>query len=173
MKKLTFLICIMLSFISVWAQHLTSISKNYGSGYSLQVIQPTIDNLIKLCDMNESEFAAEMKHYNYFKIDNTANPIGYWNGSLDNFAYAFAVNSFYRNILSDETQYMVKKEYIYPSSSMSDFIYSLKPYYYARKSLFYDIPSDVFKIQRSDKVYGIFITDLGEMYDVRIRKFAQ
>ena len=172
MKYILVALCSILIAITSYGQTLTFATKTYGNGYTIKVIQPTIDNLIKLCDMSEAQFVSEMKANKYFQIDETANPIGYWNGSIDNFAYAFVVNSFYRNILSDETQYIVKKEYIYPQSSMSDFIRSLKPYYYARKAIFHDTPSDVFKIERNGKVYGIFITDLGEMYDVRIRTFA-
>lgn len=171
-KNLLTIISLILFTVSTQAQSLITSTKTYGGGYTITVIQPTIDNLIKLCDMSESQFIAAMKANKYFKIDETANPIGYWNGSIDNFAYAFVVNSFYRDILSDETEYMVKKEYIYPQSSMTDLIRSLKPYYYARKALFYDTPSDVFKIERNGKVYGIFLTDLGELYDVRIRTFA-
>lgn len=166
-------LCMLLVDLTSVGQTLTSATKTYGGGYTIKVIQPTIDNFIRLCDMTETQFVSEMKANKYFLIDDTANPIGYWNGSIDNFAYAFVVNSFYRNILSDETEYMVKKEYIYPQSSMSDFIRSLKPYYYARKAVFYDTPSDVFKIERYGKVYGIFITDLGDKYDVRIRTFAR
>lgn len=172
MKKLFAILCLLLMIAKSYGQILSTASKTYGEGYTVKVIQPTIDNLIKLCDMSESQFVAAMKANKYFQIDKTANPIGYWNGSIDNFAYAFVVNSFYKNILSDETEYMVKKEYIYPQSSISDFIRSLKPYYYARKAIFYDAPSDVFKIERNGKVYGIFVTDLGDMYDVRIRTFA-
>lgn len=173
MKRTTILLCVLLSVVVSWGQRLSSISKSYGSGYSVQVIQPTVENFIKLCDMTDAQFEAEMKSHKYFKIDETANPIGYWNGSIDNFAYAFAVNSFYRNILSEETQYLAKKEYIYPASSVTDFIRSLKPYYYARKPLFYDTPTDVFKISRNGVVYGIFVTDCGEMYDIRVRKFPK
>ena len=68
----------------------------------------------------------------------------------------------------------MKKEYIYPSNSMSDFIRSLKPYYYARKYVIYETtPSDVFKIERNAKVYAIFITDLGEYYYVHARIFPE
>ena len=171
-KGITTALCMLFVGFASFGQTLTTATKTYGGGYTINVIQPTIDNFIKLCDMTESQFVSEMKSNKYFQIDETANPIGYWNGSIDNFAYAFVVNSFYRNILSDETEYMVQKEYIYPQSSMTDFIRSLKPYYYARKALFYDTPSDVFKIERNGKVYAIFITDLGELYDVRIRTFA-
>lgn len=171
-RNLLIMIVVMLFTVSSYAQSLITSSKPYGDGYSITVIQPTIDNLIQLRDMSESQFIAAMKANKYFLIDETANPIGYWNGSIDNFAYAFVVNSFYRDILSGEIEYMVKKEHIYPQSSMTDFIRSLRPYYYARKAVFYDTPSDVFKINRNGKVYGIFITDLGEMYDVRIRTFA-
>lgn len=60
-----------------------------------------------------------MKANGYFPTENNGNSIAYWNGSIDNFAYAFAVNTWEYNILSDWRSYIVKKEYIYPSNSMS------------------------------------------------------
>lgn len=171
MKKLTFLLTLWIT-ITCGAQNLTSVSKTYGSGYSVNVIQPTIENFILLCDMSESQFVSAMEAKGYFPTGDSGNPITYWNASLDNLAYAFAVNSWEYNILSGWRTYMVKKEYIYPNNSMTDFIRSLTPYYYARKCVIYDDkPSDVFKIERNGKVYAIFITDLGEYYRVHARIF--
>ncbi len=171
MKKLIFLLTLCIT-LTCGAQGLTSISKPYGYGYSVNVIQPTIENFISLCDMSETQFVSTMKANGYFPTENNGNSIAYWNGSIDNFAYAFAVNTWEYNILSDWRSYIVKKEYIYPSNSMTDFIRSLKPYYYARQCVLYnDIPSDVFKIERNGKVYAIFITDLGEYYYVHARIF--
>lgn len=172
MKKVSIImLCLMLG-VSMWAQGLSVQKKTYGSGYSLNVIQPTIDNFIKLVEMSDSEFESCMKYYGYFLQENQGSSLFYWNGSLDNYAYAKAVNSFYYNLLSNEITYMVSKEYIYPSTSITDLIKSLRPYYYARKALFGDEMSDVFKIERNGKVYAIFVTDRGSMYDIRIMIFA-
>lgn len=171
MKKLIFLFCLCIS-MTCGAQNLKSVSKAYGHGYSVNVIQPTIENFISLCDMSEAQFESAMKAKGYFPTEDSGNPIVYWNGSIDNFAYAFAVNTWEYNILSGWRSYIVKKEYIYPANSMSDFIRSLKPYHYAHKCVIYDDqPSDVFKIERNGKVYAIFITDLGECYYVHARIF--
>ncbi|MGM9795525.1 MAG: hypothetical protein ACI3ZZ_04830 [Candidatus Aphodosoma sp.] len=171
MKKLIFILSLCIT-ITCGAQNLTSVSKAYGHGYSVNVIQPTIENFISLCDMSESQFVSAMKAKGYFPTEDSGNPIVYWNGSTDNFAYALAVNTWEYNILSDWRSYIVKKEYIYPNNSMTDFIMSVKPYYYARKCVIYDDkPSDVFKIERNGKVYAIFITDLGEYYYVHARIF--
>lgn len=173
MKKLILIFFMCITFICD-AQSLSSVSKSYGHGYSLNVIQPTIENFIKICDMTEAQFVSAMKAKGYFPTENSGNPIAYWNGSIDNFAYAFAVNTWEYNILSDWRSFIVKKEYIYPSNSMSDFIRSLKPYYYARKCVIYEnTPSDVFKIERNGKVYAIFITDLVEYYYVLARIFPE
>ena len=174
MKRLISILILCVT-ITCCAQTLTSVSKAYGHGYSLNVIQPTIENFISLCDMSETQFISAMKSKGYFPTENNVgNPISYWNGSIDNFAYAFAVNTGEYNILSDWRTYIVKKEYIYPNNSMTDFIRSLKPYYYARKCVIYeDTPSDIFKIERNGKVYAIFITDLGDYYYVYARIFPE
>lgn len=158
--------------LSANAQGLTSVSKTYGQGYSLQVIQPTIENFIALCDMTESQFISAMKVKGYFPIEGSGNPLEYWNGSIDNFAYAFAINTFEYNVLNGWRSFIVKKEYMYPKNCMTDFIRSLKPYYFARKCAIYeDTPSDVFRIESNKQVYAIFITDLGEYYYVHARIF--
>lgn len=169
MKKVFFLFVLCFTLVCE-ARDLTSVSRSYGQGYSLEVIQPTIGNFISLCDMSESQFVAAMKAKGYFPTEDSGNPISYWNASIDNLAYAFAVNTWEYDVLSGWRSYIVKKEYIYPKNSMTNLIRSLRPYYYARKCVLYDDkPSDVFKIERNGKVYAIFITDLGEYYYVHAR----
>ena len=65
MKKLILIFFMCITFICD-AQSLSSVSKSYGHGYSLNVIQPTIENFIKICDMTEAQFVSAMKAKGYF-----------------------------------------------------------------------------------------------------------
>lgn len=157
----------------IWGQSLTIEIKRVTPRVTMKVIQPTIDNFIKLCNMTDIQFINAMKANGYTSVDETANPIGYWNVNIDNLN-AHAYNTFYRNILTEVTEFLVKKENIYPSSSMVDFMISLKPYFYKHEStIFFDQPSDIFKIVRNGITYGIIVTDLEDYYNVIIRKFAK
>ena len=154
------------------SQTLNYVSKPYGHGYSVNVIQPTIENFIKLCDMNPSQFVSAMKSCGYFEMEQSSyDPIDYWNGSLDNFAYAHAVNSFSR-YNSGWIVYMAEKEYIYPNNSFSNFKNSLAEYYYEHTDRIYDgMASAVYKIEKNGYTYGIFVTDMGKAWDVHAFRF--
>ena len=173
MKKFLFLFLAILP-ICVLAQNLSYESKPYGHGYHINVIQPTIDNFIKLCDMNASQFISAMKYYDYFEMDNSSYEcIDYWNGSIDNFAFAKAVNSFSRTI-NGWIIYMGDKEYMFPNDSFSDFLSQLSPYYYEQTDRIYNNRmSDVYTINRNGFVYGIFVTNMGKSWDVHAFRFAE
>lgn len=171
MKKLLFFI---ISFIAISssAQGLQYDVKNYGHGYSLKIIEPTIDNFILLCDMTESNFVYSLKSMGYFLNPDSSSPApDYWNGSIDNFAYAKAINSFSR-YPNGWIVYWGEKQYQYPSNSFSNFLSELSPYYYEQTDQIYPgRNSDVYKITRNGYVYGIFITNMGKAWDVHAYRF--
>lgn len=168
-----FLILLAVFFpLCVSAQSLSYKSKPYGHSYQINVIQPTIDNFIKLCDMNASQFIAAMKSCGYFEMDNSSyDSVDYLNGSIDNFAYAHAVNSFSR-YSNGWIVYMGEKEYMYPADSFSSFLSQLSPYFYEKTNRIYeDRTSDVYSIQRNGYTYAIFVTNIGKAWDVHAFRF--
>ena len=173
MRKL-FIILLINVTMACLGQSLTYDTKTYQGGYTIKVIQPTIENFIKLCNMSGAEFKSAMEDYNYFATDSSnGNYLEYWNGSLDNFGYAHAVNTFFYECNSGWIGYMVAKEYIYPNDSMMTFLSSLQPYSYGRKNVIYnDVDSDIYKIVRNGHPYGFFVSDLGTLYHVQVNIFA-
>ena len=168
----TFLTVLLLSFSlnSVKSQNLNVEYKSYGDGHSVAVIQPTIENFILLLSLDGSQFENKMKQYRYFEDNSSGKYRTFWNGSLDNFAYAKCVNSFDFNVMRNEIRFMVDAEMVYPENSITDLYRDLKPYYKDSKSDVDGYVVDYFAFKTDGFVYSFFITNWVKLYDIMVLK---
>lgn len=164
-KVLTTLLCVM-SFICVKAQTLETADKSYGEGYAITVILPTVENFITLASLSESEFEEVMKKYKYFEEDSEGRYRSFWNGTLDNFAYAQCVNTFLYDIISERIRFMMEIDMAYPSSCITDLYRKLKPYYKQSKMTPDGFNVELFGFKINSWAYYITIYNNGERYDI-------
>ena len=170
MKKLLVLLLLIFSFNSANSQNLNVEYKSYGGGYSIAVIQPTIENFILLLSLDENQFENEMKQYKYFEDNSGGKYRAFWNGSLDNFAYAKCVNTFNFNVMRNEIRFMVDAEMVYPENSITNLYRDLKPYYKDSKSDMDGNVVDYFAFKADGFVYSFFITNRVKLYDIMVLK---
>ena len=147
------------------AQTLEVVHKPYGSGYSMIVIKPTIDNFIKLVNMSELQFVQTMRNYQYFSTDDDGKYVSYWNGSIDNFAYAKCVNTFLYNIMRKEIRCFVPMDMIYPQGIIQDLYRTLRQYHVASAQSI-----DKFSFNYNGSIYEFYITTQATSYDIQVLK---
>lgn len=173
MKKLLVLLLLIFSFNGANSQNLNVEYKFYDSGYSVAVIQPTIENFILLLSLDENQFENEMKQYKYFEHDSRGKYRAFWNGSLTNFAYAkCVVNEFSFNVMRNEIRFVVSAETVYPENSITNLYRDLKPYYQNSQYNMDGNVVDYFAFKADGFVYSFFITNSVEhaAYDIMVLK---
>lgn len=167
MKKLLFVPMLVFAMQYTKAQQLDVRYKPYSNGkYSMAVIMPTINNFICLLALSESEFRNKMKEYKYFVQDESGKYISYWNGGIDNFAYAKCVNIFSYNVMRNEIRFMVDLDMIYPSDVITSLFRDLKPYYKGTKMDSAGYTVDYFAFKSEEFSYEFFVTSNPKYYDI-------
>ena len=170
MKRFILSFAFCLICIGIKAQSLDVVYKPYGNGYSIAVIKPTIENFILLLSLNENQFEVKMKEYKYFEEESTGKYRSFWNGSLDNYAYAKCVNTFSYNVMRNEIRFMVSADMIYPSDIITQLYRNLKPYYKESASDLDGNSIDYFAFKVNDVAYKFYISNKETFYDVVVLK---
>jgi hypothetical protein len=129
MKKIFFSLLFLDFCLFAGAQTLEISSKPYGPKYFMTVIKPTVNNFITLLSLNESQFEILMDRYKYERLDGGGRYLSFWNGNVDNFAFAKCVNTFSYSEIRDEIRFSVNYDMIYPSDAMTSLFRELRPYF--------------------------------------------
>lgn len=170
MKKIITVILITIATAHMETKALDVTYKPYGSGHSMAVIVPTINNFIELSAMSESEFERTMQLYKYFENDNEGKYRSFWNGSLDNFAYANCVNTFSYNVMRDEIRFYVSRDMVYPQNAITELYRELRPYYKDSKINSQGYTVDLFAFKIDDAGYYFYITESDSLFDILMLK---
>lgn len=169
--RLLIAMVVLLITIPIKAQTLETVTKPYGSGYSMIVIKPTLNNFITLVGLTGSQFESIMRKYNYFEQEGSGGKyISFWNGSLDNYTYAQCVNTYNYNVMRSEVRLFVLIDMVYPNNAITDLLQDLRPYY--KKSGFGATGNhiDVFVFRRNSNTYEFYVTSYNNMYDITVLK---
>lgn len=169
MKRIFLFTIIFVTGLVAHAQKLDVKYKVYGSNYTIAVIQPTVENFIKLLSLSEREFEACMKRYKYFEEDSQGKYRSFWNGSLDNFTYAECVNTFMINVMIQEVRFMVSYDYVYPSNAITSLFRELKPFYKATRPDMDGNSIDYFSFVNQGYTYEFYITTRPTLYDIQVK----
>lgn len=168
MKHFIFAFLTLLSTLSVHAQDLDIVSKSYDYSHSINVIEPTVKNFKYLLSLNEYQFEATMKQQGYFEQDQSGKYRSFWNGSLDNFAYTKCVNSYCYSMIRKEVRYMVAADMIYPSSSITNLLRTLRPYYVKSGANLSGNTVNIFIMNDKEYRYEFYFTLASNVYDITV-----
>lgn len=166
---ITLLFILIISYIN--AASLDYVVKTYNDGYKVNMIRPTIDNFIKLSNMNYQEFADTFEKYGYINCD-FGEYMAYWNGNIDNLAeYVCVYNTFIygMNTFNHEIGYIASYDKVYPSTDITDLQIALNPYKQKSYKIDSGATTTLYVVARGNDKYYFFITSSG-FWDIRIVK---
>ena len=145
--------------------------KSYNDGYKVKMIRPTIDNFIKLSNLDYQEFADTFKQYGYINCD-FGEYMAYWNGDIDNLAEYFSVYNTFGygwNIYNHEIIYIADYDKVYPSTDVTDLQIALTPYEQGSYKIDSGATTILFVYPKGQDKYYFFITSSG-FWNIRVVK---
>ena len=141
----------------------TSICR-YGQGKTVEVINPTIGNFLKLVNLSKSEFIKVMKSHGYTQQEEPEKYLCYWNWNWYT-DESKACNTFCYNLAEEEIRCFIPEDLMYPKDCIGKLYESLRGHKIDSKQR-----SDLFAFISDGWVYWMIIGKTGTQWDISITK---
>ena len=147
----------------------TTLSNSRGS---FLIILPTIDNFIKIVNMEPNEYESSMRYYGYhIDRDFDPKPYRYTNNSLDMYMYGGNGEGsvFWKyDPINNCVEFTTMLSMLYPHSCIYDLKKELQKYYTRTDGIW-----DMYVIETSDFYYGFTIAQSSDVVRATCKKFKK